>query len=261
MLKTETYVVQGAHVSMLAGHSCCPRDKRPPVSIYGYATISAVHRNPACLPLSCSASQLLCLGCPVRCTAYEYYFSESSSYNFSPMTSLPCCLDRFLWLRNAARKAANFSCSFLPNFVNGTFDARYLWDEEKFCARDWRNGVIFVFLLQWREGARFSYFYTAPPKNGFKRAGECSCNLFSPHSRYPKASNLVPERCRVELTRSGWHCCCCCFLLRIVIAGKPNHAYTIPSNQNQLISDLGTLGSIKTSFPIRTIPHGTKPWA
>ena len=96
------------------------------------------------------------------------------------------------------------------------------------------GGVIFFFFATTRSRHAPSHYTAKHPARACGRG--YSFNLHSPHSRYPKASNLVPQRYWVELAPSGWHCCCCCLLLRKVMAGKPNHEHTIPGNLNQPLS-------------------------
>jgi len=129
-----------------------------------------------------------------------------------------------------ARKCCSKSCKLLLQLCSGTFvcnffGARWYGTKKVLCTGLAEcGGVIFFFLTTRGEKKRhaphaFRCVHIIPRKPRLERAGEGSCNLFSPHSRYPKASNLVPQRCCVELAPSGWHCCCCGLRLRNVIRG------------------------------------------
>ena len=108
------------------------------------------------------------------------------------------------------------------------------------------GGVIFFFFCNDEEQARAFTLHRETPGQSCERG--YSFNLYSPHSRYPKASNLVPQRYWVEPAPSGWHCCCCCLLLRKVMAGKPYHEHTIPGNLNQPLSRWVFQGQTKVFF-------------
>ena len=108
------------------------------------------------------------------------------------------------------------------------------------------GGVIFFFFCNDEEQARAFTLHRETPGQSCERG--YSFNLYSPHSRYPKASNLVPQRYWVEPAPSGWHCCCYCLLLRKVMAGKPNHEHTILGNLNQPLSRWVFQGQTKVFF-------------